>query len=658
MPATTHKKSSKKAHKSAVKIPISSTKKWYQHYLFFAALIPVILFGFWYTQHVTSGADLVLPVLPVPPKDALYKQASQPIDRRVDDLIQRMSLEEKIGQMAMVNKNSIVKPADLSTYSLGAVLSGAGAKPKDNTPAGWQHMVQAIKSQGAASRLQIPLLYGIDATHGHANVPGATVFPHNIGLGAAHDPELVKAIAADTANELAATGINWDFSPSLDAPQDIRWGRTYEAFSSDPELNAALGSAYINGMQKPVSPGGTQILATAKHYIGAGSMLWGTSYNKNFKIDQATTPKNNQLLQSEYIVPFKAAVNEGVGSVMVGLNHYGNERVVDSKFLITDTLKTDLGFKGFVVTDWYGMYEFSGTSPYHANVSAINAGVDMAMLPYEYKSFIKDVRLAVQKSEIPQSRIDDAVHRILYQKFKANLFDEMQPAEQITQIGTSEHRALARQAVAKSAVLLKNQDGLLPLRKNSGHILIAGSGADNIGRQCGAWTVEWQGIDGNWLPGATSILQGILAAVGANSKVEYNKDAKFALATTKADVGIVVVSEKPYAEGWGDKAALTLDAADNLAIEKMHTLANKVILVTVTGRPLIMTNQINQADTVVAAWLPGSEGAGIADVLFGDQPFTATLPIAWPAKMSQVPISSAGKTNDQTAPLFSKGFSF
>jgi beta-glucosidase len=636
------KKSAKKGQKLSRKFTLSdSLTSWGQ----LAILLMLIVAGLYYTRSFEGTR-----ALPSPPANALYKQKTAPIDMRVDDLLSRMTLKEKLGQMAMVDKNSVKKPQDIAKYSIGAVLSGAGAKPADNTPAGWLAMVESLKTEAQKSRLGIPLLYGVDATHGHANVPGATVFPHDIGLGASHDSDLVRSVAAATGEELVATGINWNFAPSLDAPEDIRWGRAYEAFSSDPALNARLGAAYIEGNQMFT-------LGTAKHFLAAGSMQWQSSSNKNFKIDQGTTVPNEKLLDDEYMVPFAAASRAEVSSVMVGLNHWGNHRLIDDPHLITDKLKKETGFAGFVVSDWYGVYEFAGKSKYQANVDTINAGLDMAMLPFDYKNFIKDMSKAVQKGDIDESRINEAVRRILYQKFQAGLFDDTSPKVPVNTIGSAAHRSLARRAVAESAVLIKNNENLLPLSKASGHILVAGSGADNIGRQCGAWTVEWQGIDGNWLPGATSILQGIRAVVGSAAKIDYEKDANFPTQPELADVGIAIISEKPYAEGWGDNANPTIEPADAAAVARLKTQAKKVILVTVTGRPIFINDQIAASDAVVAAWLPGSEGAGLADVLFGDQPFVGRLPIAWPATPAQLPIRTNGTTADNTPPLFPRGFS-
>lgn len=597
------------------------------------------------------------PPLPAPPADAVYKRADQPIEARLDDLMRYMTLEEKISQMALVDKNSLKRITDISTYNLGGILSGAGSKPRDNTPEGWLEMVSNIKYQAASSRLGIPLLYGIDANHGHGNVPGSTVFPHAIGLGASGDPELVRSVAAATAKEIKATGINWSYSPSLDAPLDIRWGRVYEAFSDNPALNASLGAAFVEGTQyNEKDTEELNILATAKHFLGTGSMEWGKSRNKRFKIDQGVIPADEALLDSHYLPPFKAASDAGAASVMVGLNFWGEGRVISNRQLVTEKLKYELGFKGFVVSDWYGMYEFSGISKYQANIETINAGVDMAMLPFDYKAFIKDVKMAVNQGSISEARIDDAVRRILYQKFKTGLFDlEESDTPTLDNVGSKEHRQLGRRAVAESSVLLKNQDMLLPLSKQSGRILIAGSAADNIGRQCGAWTVEWQGIDGNWLKGATSILQGIREVAGQSSDIEYEKDADFDARRPKADVGVAVVGEKPYAEGWGDNPNPTLDEADRQVIERLRTVSKKVVIVVISGRPLLMSEQIRRADAVVAAWLPGSEGAGLADVLFGNQPFKAKLPLAWPAGLNQIPLSPGGLTADKSQPLFARG---
>jgi len=593
--------------------------------------------------------------LPPPPSDALYKQANQSDEARVADLLSRMTIEEKIGQMALVDKNSLGSIEDIGKYYLGGILSGAGAKPEINTPDGWLGMVNSMKEQAAKSRLGIPILYGVDANHGHSNVLGATVFPHAIGLGASQSTELVEEVAKATSEELEATGINWNYSPSLDAPKDIRWGRVYEAFSDDPELIGDLGAAYINGTQD-LRANSSYIMASAKHFLATGAMEWGQSNHKKFKIDQGKTIANEELLTNEYLVPYSKAVEADVSTVMIGLNQWGDQRVIDSKYLITDKLKTELGFKGFVVSDWYGVYEYSRTNKYEANVKTINAGLDMAMLPYDYKLFLKDVRKAVNNGAINQNRIDDAVSRVLLQKFKAGLFDVSPGKISIDNFGSEKHRQLAREIVASSAVLLKNNDSILPLPKNTGHILVAGSGADNVGRQSGAWTIEWQGVDGNWMPGGTSILQGIRQVAGDQSTIDYDENGNFDSMVIKAKVGIAIISEKPYAEGWGDNANPVISTEDLEVIERLKKSSDKVIVIILSGRPLIITDQIPTWDAAVAAWLPGSEGEGVADVLFGNHAFTAKLPLPWPATIEQLPISSDGTTHNNTKVLFDRFF--
>ncbi len=590
-----------------------------------------------------------------PSADALYRQASAPVDARVEDLLSRMTLEEKLGQMALVEKNSVDDASDIAAYGLGALLSGAGAKPNDNTGEGWRSMVTHFTALSKKSRLGIPILYGADAVHGHGNVPGATIFPHSIGLGATRDAGLVERVARATAEELNATGIYWSYSPNLDLPQDIRWGRTYEAFSDDPAVAAPLGAAYVRGLQVG-NASGTNVLATAKHYIGAGGMQWRSSSNKNFKIDQGTTPPDEKILRSTYLPPFKAAVDAGVGSVMVGLNSWGDTKLSAQKYLITDVLKGELGFKGFVVSDWYSVYEIPG-GDYKAAVIAINAGVDMVMLPFDYKPFIANMLFAVRVGDLDESRVDDAVRRILRAKFTAGLFDRTEPtADGLSTLGSTVHRALAREAVAKSSVLLKNSGAVLPIKKNVTRITVAGSAADNVGRQMGAWSVEWQGVDGNWVPGGTSILAGIKERAGSGTNVEYEKDGNFAKNAPLADIGIAVVGEKPYAEGWGDTEYPMLSAEDRAVITHLKASSKKVVVVIVSGRPLLIEHELGTMDALVAVWLPGSEGGGVADVLFGVKSFTGKLPLPWPLDSEEIPIAPDGTTADGTAPLFPRGF--
>ena len=624
------------------------------HTAFFSRIIFVSLFSILLLFMTTNTFD-PKPEIETISSEALYLDETQPIELRVKNLLSHMTLEEKIGQMTLVEKNSLKQPSDISNYYLGALLSGAGSKPAENTATGWRKMIDGFQTEASNTRLAIPLLYGVDAIHGHAHVSGATVFPHAIGLGAAKDESLVEEVAQATAREILATGANWSFSPNLDQPKDIRWGRVYEAFADDEALVSKLGAAYVRGLQTdPQNDSKVLVLATLKHYLGLGGMGWGTSLNTNFKIDQGVTIASEEILRSKYLPPFKASVDAGGLSIMAGLNTWGDKRMVLQKYLLTDVLKEELEFKGFVVSDWYGVHE-GRKNIFWATVSAVNAGVDMVMLPFDYQTFSRHMKWANRLGLISDERIDDAVGRILYAKFKTGLFDgDKILASEI--FASKEHRALAREAVAESLVLLKNEAQVLPLSPLVSHIRVAGSAADNIGKQMGAWSLEWQGVEGNDVIGATSILTGIKNAVSGKTKVEYDRLGNFSATSTKADVGIVVVGEKPYAEGWGDKAYPVLEDEDLLAIKNTQATSKKVVVIIVSGRPLLIENEVDSFDALIAAWLPGSEGDGVADVLFGKKTFTAALPLAWPARSEQLPLGENDVTADGTEVLFPRGF--
>jgi len=584
--------------------------------------------------------------------DAKWHDTSLTTEERIDDLIAHMTLAEKIGQMALVEKNSVAA-GDVARYGIGGMLSGAGAKPATNTSEGWVTMIAGFQSEARTSRLGIPLLYGADAVHGHALVPGATVFPHQIGLGATGDAALVEQIAAATAANLQATGVNWNYAPNLDLPQDIRWGRTYEAFSNDPLLVRRLGAAYVRGLQSTTTGGHIPVLATLKHYAGLGAMRWGTSLNTNFQIDQAVTPVDMPALEESYLPPFASAIDAGALSVMVGLNTWDGKRLITNRALIDGELKTKLGFKGFVVSDWYGVYE-GRTNLFAATVEAVNAGVDLVMLPFDYKTFVRNVSLANRLGFVSTARIDDAVRRILRAKFALGLFDVPVASNAATPLLT-QHETLARTAVAESLVLLKNEHHTLPITPAVRHIRVAGSAADNVGQQSGAWTVEWQGIDGNWLAHGTSILAGIKARTPKNTFLEYNASGTFST-KREADLGIAVVGETPYAEGWGDSAYPILRNDDLTAIKNLQATCKKVVVIIVSGRPLLIANEVGSWDALVAAWLPGTAGEGVADVLFGDKKVMGTLPLPWPKTSEQVPLTLDGKTADGTEVLFPRYF--
>lgn len=559
---------------------------------------------------------------------ALYLDQNLPVEKRVLDLMDRMTEWEKIGQMALIEKNSIHDLNEITKYNLGALLSGGGAGPKQETPIAWLNMVNSFQAAAENTCLKIPLLYGVDAVHGHANVLGATVFPHAIGLGASHDADLVKRVAAATAQEMAATGIYWSFSPNLDVAEDIRWGKTYETFGSDVLNVAKLGVAYLQGTQSS-SDNYFNVLATAKHFIGGGAMEYGTARNKDFKIEEGNITLNEKSLRETHLVPFQKAVASGAKAVMVGTATWNGKMNTGNRYLLTDVLKRELGFSGFVVSDWYGVYQVSPTR-YDSLVNSINAGVDMVMAPFEYQDFMENMQKALAKGDISKERLDDAVRRILKVKFEAGLFDRPEATQEgLSVIGNNDHKELAREAVRKSQVLLKNKNSALPLSKFAQKIIVAGSSADNLGRQAGGWTTEWQGIDGNYGITGTTVIQAIKNTVSKNTEVDYNKQGDFSIENNSADVGIVVVGEKPYAEGWGDNANPGLNAEDLLAIEKTKLKSKKIIVIIISGRPLDIKKYINEWDGAVASWLPGSETQGIADVLFGLYPFTGVLPVIW-----------------------------
>jgi beta-glucosidase len=576
----------------------------------------------------------------------------------VDLLMACMTPEEKIGQMVQVEKNSI-KTGDITKYFIGSILSGGGGSPASNTPAGWAGMVSAFQDEALATPLGIPIIYGVDAVHGHNNLYGATIFPHEIGLGAVNDPGLMERIGAAAAEEMLATGATWNFAPVVAVPQDIRWGRTYEAYSESTEIVSQLGAAYIRGLQTipegyPTASGESiRVLATPKHFLGDGGTEMGTS--TTYLIDQGDMRVDEATVRALYLPPYKAAVEAGAMSVMVSYSSWNGTKMHAQKYLITDVLKGELGFKGFVVSDWGGIDQINPGDYYKSVVAAVNAGVDMNMVPYDYLRFIEAMKQAVENGDIPKGRIDDAVRRILMVKFMLGLFDHPypDPALQAT-IRSQEHLDLAREAVRRSLVLLTNDDNTLPLARDVPRLLVAGEGADNIGMQVGGWTIEWQGKLGNATPG-TTILDGIKAVVSADTIVKYNRFGNF---DDRAEIGVVVVGEHPYAEGVGDAADLSLSDTDIGVITRTRAQVDRLVVIILSGRPLVITDQLALADAWVAAWLPGTEGAGVADVLFGDQPFTGKLPYTWPRSNEQLPINinNMGDRTGCNGPLFPFGY--
>ena len=580
------------------------------------------------------------------PENPVYKDANASIEDRVEDLLSLMTLEEKIGQMTQAERMYITN-GDIAEYFIGSVLSGGGSTPYNNTPEGWADMYDSFQKDALSTRLGIPIIYGVDAIHGHNNLFGATIFPHNIGLGATRDPELVKLIAQITAIETAATGVDWTFGPCITVPQDERWGRTYEGFSEDPELVAELGKAAIEGYQGDDLSDSDTILACAKHFVGDGGTSGG--------VDRGDTICSEEYLREAYIYPYISALEVPVDSVMVSFSSWNGVKMHSNSYLINDVLKEELGFEGFVVSDWQGINEIDGSSSNDMSEldiqEGINAGIDMVMVPDDYLDFINMLTELVNEGKISQSRIDDAVRRILTIKFKLGLFENpYADRSNADSIGCEEHREIAREAVRESLVLLKNEGSLLPLSKDLDSIVIAGSKADDIGSQCGGWTIYWQGAVGEITEG-TSILEAIKNTVSNDTKVTYSVDGSEV--PSDADVAIVVVGETPYAEFTGDDKDLLLSTQDIATINNARSAGIPVVVILISGRPMIITSEIDKWDALVAAWLPGTEGQGVADVIFGDYAPTGKLSYTWPRSIEQLPIND---TDGSKGSLFPFGF--
>tara|TARA_B100001057_G_scaffold326825_1_gene327107 strand:- start:375 stop:2390 length:2016 start_codon:yes stop_codon:yes gene_type:complete len=623
----------------------------------------------------------------------------QAISKKVANILEQMTLAEKVGQMTQIDIRLLDDPSDIKTYHIGSILSGGGAVPKNNTPLGWLEMVNGFQKTAMEDRLAIPIIYGVDAVHGHNNVLGATVFPHNLALGAANDADLVYRINKATATEVAATGIHWTFSPCITVPQDPRWGRFYEGFGQSTELVNGLTTAAIKGYQDQLAEtNDKQVAACAKHFIGDGATVWGTGTRidglHTYYIDRGDVQLDDKTLRELYLPPYKTAIAADVKTIMVSFNSVRGEKCHGSKYLLSDLLKDELGFKGFVVSDWAGIDEIPGD--YKSDViNGVNAGIDMVMVPgimqgqnqQHYKVFIQYLIEAVNEGSVSMARIDDAVSRILKVKLEIGLFDSPYIDDSyLNQIGTAEHRALAREAVQKSAVLLKNEN-ILPLPKNAA-ITVVGSAANNLGVQNGGWTTDWQGIftpgfvfldynadekltskeyysqlekifenkfeKSSWMghfeeidldndgkvnaadfkgfmanrvlqPNGTTVLEGLFQ-VAPEASITYSPNA-----TTISENNIVlaVIGEYPYAEGIGDDADLRLNKADLETLERVYASGNKTIVLLMSGRPLVIDEQLQNWDAFVASFLPGMAGEGLADVLFGDAAPKAKLSFDW-----------------------------
>ena len=602
---------------------------------------------------LATAAALTSPTAAAP---STARKAFSAYDAEAKALLATMTLEEKVGQMTQAEQEKLTDVKDIQTYFLGSLLSGGSSDPKaGNSLQAWTEMYDGYQKLALQTRLKIPILYGVDAVHGHNNVLGAVVFPHNIGLGATRDPKLVEEIARLTAEEVRATGIQWAFAPCVAVARDERWGRTYESFSEDPSLVAELGTAAVRGLQGTDLKDPLRVLACAKHYVGDGGTSWNSAPHlaaQGARLDQGDTRLSEAELRRIHLAGYPAAIAAGVGSIMPSYNSWNGEKASGSKRLLTDILKTELGFEGFLISDYNALDQLPGDRRAQVKQS-INAGMDMAMVPEKYKEFYAALKDLAEKGEVPMARVDDAVLRILRVKIAMGLMDPARSslADRSLQarFGSPAHREVARRAVRQSLVLLKNEKKTLPLSKTAKRIVVAGKNADDIGNQCGGWTIDWQGKSGPIVPGGTTILAALKAAA-KGGEVTFSADGTGA---TGADVAVVVVGEKPYAEFFGDREDLALDKDDLAAIANVKKAGIPVVVVVVSGRPLILGDALGQADAVVAAWLPGTEGQGVADVLFGDYKPTGKLSFTWPRTMAQIPINVGDAAYD---PQFPFGF--
>ena len=596
----------------------------------------------------------------------LYMDSGKDVEERVAELLSQMTLDEKIAQMIQPEQSAI-SYQEITEYGIGSVLSGGGSAPSSgNTAEDWQDHINHMKQAAVDSRLGIPLLYGVDAVHGHNNVYGATIFPHNIGLGSANDPELMERIGKAVAEEVRATGIQWTFAPTLANPQNELWGRTYEGFGEDVEIVADLGAAFIKGLQGSSDTDAyldaSHVLATAKHYIGEGYTMNGTNQG-NVSMEEEEFEK---LLREELLLPYQEAIDAGVRTVMVSFTSVNGLKTHEDKYLITDVLKGELGFTGLVVSDYNGVQQVTGNTYKDKIANGVNAGIDLFMEPNSWLEFMEALRELVEEGSVSIERIDDAVSRILRVKFEAGLFEEEIGGETeqslMEAFGSEEHRAIAREAVSKSLVLLKNNTvndkTAMQALADSRNILVAGRKADNIGVQCGGWTISWQGNSGDITEG-TTILEGLQQAAGDGVTVDYSEEGEV---EASHDAVVLVLGELPYAESSGDRSVsnLVLTGEDKQLLETVKETAAAagkedipVIAVLLSGRMISIADYIDDFDALVMAWLPGTEGAGVADVLLGEQDFTGTLQYTWTWDPSDIEDKFAEGNEDKI--LFKKG---
>lgn len=552
-----------------------------------------------------------------------------------EKLLAQMTLREKIGQMILVDTIYLENDNDLVNYHIGGLFCGGDTCPQDLSARGWVDLTTRYHQIAMKSRLKIPVLFGIDAVHGQAKVADATIFPHNIGMGCTGNPVLVEKAAKITAQEIAATGFNWDFAPCIAVGRDERWGRTYECYSENPELVTIMGTAFVRGFS------GTGIVTCAKHFIGDG----GTEGGKN----EGNTSGSDEFMKKTYLPPYLAALSNGTKTVMASFSSWNGVPMHANARLLDGLLKKDLKFDGFVVSDWGGVGRLPGIYP-EKLASAVNAGIDMIMLPNDYKKFMENMLVLVSNGSITENRINDAVLRILRVKVQAGLFKKdysVKPS--VKNVGSAESRMVARQCVRESVVLLKNTNRFLPLSRKLKKIIVAGRSADSIDNQCGGWTIYWQGTSGKVRNG-TTVLHAVKKAVSPETRVIYHDGS--GNQPEKADAAIFVTGEYPYAETQGDMENPVIDPAELELLDGILKTGTPVAVVLISGRPMIVTKELRKWSALLAAWLPGTEADGIADVLFGAYNPTGRLSMSWPADMKQVPVNFGDRNYH---PLFGYG---
>ncbi|CAH2065105.1 unnamed protein product [Thlaspi arvense] len=593
--------------------------------------------------------------------DCIYKNPKEAVEDRIQDLLQRMTVEEKIGQMTQIHRG-VSSAAVVKDFFIGSVCNSAGKSGNDVMSADWAKMIDGFQTASLETRLAIPIIYGLDAVHGNNKFYGATIFPHNIGLGATRDADLARRIGSATALEVRASGAQWAFEPCVAVCKDPRWGRCFESYSENTDVVCNMTSI-VSGLQGtppeghpagyPFLAGRNNVVACAKHFVGDG----GTEEGNN----EGDTVASYEDLERIHMAPYLNCLAQGVSAVMPTYSRWNGRKLHADRFLLTEILKDKLGFKGCLVSDWAGidkMGEPRGSNYRECVEAAINAGIDMVMVPYKYEKFITDLTSLVKSGEILMSRIDDAVERILRLKFTAGLFEHPFSDKSLLKfVGCKEHREIAREAVRKSLVLLKNgkdsEKPFLPLDRNAKRVLVAGTHADDLGFQCGGWSKTWQGQSGRITIG-TTVLDAVKAIVGVETEVVYEKSpSEETLSGKDFSYAIVVVGEPPYAESRGDdpEPSIHFDGAEviRLVAEEIPTVA-----ILMTGRPVFLDPTVlEKVEALVAAWLPGTEGDGIADVVFGDYDFTGKLPISWFRTTEQLPLNPEADGYD---PLFPFGF--